>query len=265
MNRAARFLVVLTLFLAAPVPAQDDAFTPRQITTYPFHASPERAALIRERWRQLRPGMELAQVKAALGEPDEVRPAYDPNLRRARLIGHTWWYVLRRLVEHGSEAEMCEALVRVRFSLDARVESVVAWGMDDAVRSGAVPPGAKSAAASAAPRDAQSSVRWAAAAQRMLEMARSWGDQPYGAVLVLDEQLVGEGPSRVVKNRDPSAHAEREAIRDAQARLGRVRLDGSVLYSTSRPCAACEEAAADAGVGRMVFGPSLVDGGAPRR
>jgi tRNA(Arg) A34 adenosine deaminase TadA len=94
--------------------------------------------------------------------------------------------------------------------------------------------------------------------------AESWGDQPYGAVLVLDGAIVGEGPSRVVQRNDPGAHAEREAIKDAQRRLGRTSLTGSVLYSTSRPCALCETAAASAGVSRMVFGPNLTDTGAPR-
>lgn len=249
MNPIAALLVVLALLGSSPAQSQDDPFAPRQITDYPFHASAERAALIRDRHRDVRPGMALAEVRAVLGEPDEVRPAHDPNLRRARLIGHTWWYVVRRLVEDGSEADMREALVRVRFNLQAKVESVVAWGLDDV-------------AAGGAPRSAS---HWAAAAQRMLELALTWGDQPYGAVLVLDNRLLGEGPSRVVKNRDPSAHAEREAIRDAQARLGRSRLDGSVLYSTSRPCRACEDAAAEAGVARMIHGADLVDAGAPRR
>ena len=99
----------------------------------------------------------------------------------------------------------------------------------------------------------------------MKQLAESWGDQSYGAVLVLDDQLAGEGPSRVVKLGDPNAHAEREAIRDAQRRLKRTNLNGSVLYSTSRPCLACEEAAAAAGVGRMFFGENLQDGGSPRQ
>jgi tRNA(Arg) A34 adenosine deaminase TadA len=106
--------------------------------------------------------------------------------------------------------------------------------------------------------------RWYDAAQAMRRLALSWGDQPYGAVLVLGDELVGEGPSRVVQRGDPTAHAEREAIRDAQRRLQRTRLDGSVLYSTSRPCSACEAAAAAAGVSRMVFGEHLEDAGAPR-
>lgn len=107
--------------------------------------------------------------------------------------------------------------------------------------------------------------RWYDAALAMKRLALSWGDQPYGAVLVLDERLIGEGPSRVVKNSDPSAHAEREAIRDAQRRLNRTDLRGAVLYSTSRPCAACEAAAAQAGVSRMIFGAGLNDAGVPRR
>jgi tRNA(Arg) A34 adenosine deaminase TadA len=107
-------------------------------------------------------------------------------------------------------------------------------------------------------------ARWVRLAEAMKQQALSWGDQPYGAVLVLDGALVGEGPSRVVKTGNPDAHAEREAIADAQRRLGRQALHGAVLYSTSRPCRLCEAAAARAGVGRMVFGAALTDAGAPR-
>lgn len=105
--------------------------------------------------------------------------------------------------------------------------------------------------------------RWYEAAVEMKRLAESWGDQPYGAVIVLDEVLAGQGPSRVVKSRDPDAHAEREAIRDAQTRLGRQRLPGAVLYSTSRPCSVCEAAAARAGVSRMFFGALLTEAGIP--
>lgn len=97
----------------------------------------------------------------------------------------------------------------------------------------------------------------------MRRLAESWGDQPYGAVLVLGDSLIGEGPSRVIKNNDASAHAEREAIRDARRKLGLHQLSGAVLYSTSRPCRLCETAAAEAGISRMYFGPSLTDAGAP--
>ena len=98
----------------------------------------------------------------------------------------------------------------------------------------------------------------------MKRRAESWGDQGYGAVLVLNDQVVGFGPSRVVIDRNPDAHAERVAIRDAQRRLGQSSLSGAVLYSTSRPCALCEAAAAAAHVDRMYYGPSLQNGGAPQ-
>lgn len=97
----------------------------------------------------------------------------------------------------------------------------------------------------------------------MKRLAEAWGDQPYGAVLVLDGAIIGEGPSRVVKNNDVNAHAEREALRDARGRLGRQKFPGAVLYSTSRPCSLCEAAAAEAEVSRVYFGALLTDAGIP--
>ena len=105
---------------------------------------------------------------------------------------------------------------------------------------------------------------WIDAAFEMRRLAESWGDQPYGAVLVQGGVIVGYGPSRVVQRGDADAHAEREALRDARRRLGRDRLDGSVLVSTARPCPACERAAAQAGVARMVHGRPATDAGPPR-
>ena len=106
--------------------------------------------------------------------------------------------------------------------------------------------------------------RWIDAAASMKRLAESWGDQSYGAVLVAQGAIIGEGPSRVVQRGDPTAHAEREAIRDAQRRLGRRNLSGSVLYSTSRPCRVCESAAAEAQVARMIYGDKPDDAGQPR-
>lgn len=107
--------------------------------------------------------------------------------------------------------------------------------------------------------------RWYAAAAEMRTLAESWGDQSYGAVLVKDDRIIGHGPSRVIRNRNPDAHAEREALRDAIARFGPDDVRAAVLYSTSRPCAACEQALAGAQVGRMVYGEALLDGGPPSR
>jgi tRNA(adenine34) deaminase len=106
-------------------------------------------------------------------------------------------------------------------------------------------------------------ARWFREADEMKRLAESWGDQSYGAVLVLEGQVVGYGPSRVHKDKDNDAHAERVAIRDAQRRLGRSELPDAVLYSTSRPCSLCQAAARRAGVSRMYFGASLQDAGPP--
>jgi tRNA(adenine34) deaminase len=95
------------------------------------------------------------------------------------------------------------------------------------------------------------------------EAVRS-GDQPYGAVVLRGERIVGEAPSRVVSATDPTAHAEMEAIRDAARRLGMRDLSGCILVSTSRPCRMCEAAAGWAGISRMVHGSTLTDAGAPR-
>ena len=104
-----------------------------------------------------------------------------------------------------------------------------------------------------------------AEAFRMKDDAVRAGDQPFGAVVVKDGRIVGFGPSRVVLKKDETAHAEREAIRDAQARLSRSGLSGAILYSSSRPCSACEAAAAQANIARMIHGREASDAGRPRR
>ena len=81
--------------------------------------------------------------------------------------------------------------------------------------------------------------------------------------MVLSSNVVGHGPSRVVKDRNNDAHAERVAILDAQRTLGSQDLSGAILYSTSRPCALCEQAASRANVARMYFGSTLQDAGQP--
>jgi tRNA(Arg) A34 adenosine deaminase TadA len=102
------------------------------------------------------------------------------------------------------------------------------------------------------------------AAFKMKAEAVRLGDQPFGAVVVKDGRIIGYGPSRVILKPDATAHAEREAIREAQARLGTTDLSGCLLYSTSRPCAACERAAAHAQIARMIHGADATDAGPPR-
>ena len=100
-------------------------------------------------------------------------------------------------------------------------------------------------------------------ARALRDQAVRSGDQPFGAVVLRGDQIVGEAPSRVVTAGDPSAHAEMEAIRDAARRLRSRALSGCVLVSTSRPCRMCESAAASARIERMVHGDALNDAGAP--
>ena len=89
------------------------------------------------------------------------------------------------------------------------------------------------------------------------------GDQPYGAVVLCGERIVGAAPSQVVTLQDPSAHAETQAIRDAMRNLGRDGLPGCWLVSSSRPCRACETRARVARIERMIHGDALTDAGAP--
>jgi tRNA(Arg) A34 adenosine deaminase TadA len=103
------------------------------------------------------------------------------------------------------------------------------------------------------------------AAFSMKTEAVNAGDQAYGAVVVKKGKIVSFGPSRVVLDNDPDAHAERVAIREAQARLRTADLTGYVLYSSSRPCPECEAAALEAKIARMYYGPDATDAGPPKR
>ena len=107
-------------------------------------------------------------------------------------------------------------------------------------------------------------AHFVAEAERMRQQAIASGDQPYGAVLVRAGEIVGYGPSRVVVDGSADAHAERVALWDAQRRTGNRQLDGTIIYSTSPPCALCQRALAQAGVARMRFGPEASDGGPPK-
>ncbi len=98
----------------------------------------------------------------------------------------------------------------------------------------------------------------------MRRVAQQSGDQAFGAVIVKDGRIVGEGPSRVVVNRDPTAHAEMEAVRDAARRLGTRDLGGCEIFASSRPCPMCEVASYWANVSRIYYGENVTDAGAPR-
>src|SRR3712207_2713956 len=84
--------------------------------------------------------------------------------------------------------------------------------------------------------------------------AGAQGEVPVGAVLVQDRRVSGRGGNRTIRDRDPSAHAEMLAIREAAATLGSWRLSGCTLYVTLEPCAMCAGAVVLARLDRVVFG-----------
>ena len=88
---------------------------------------------------------------------------------------------------------------------------------------------------------------------------RANGAAPFGAVIVKDGVIVGEGVNRVVTNSDPTSHGEVEAIRDAGRRLGTWDLSGCDLYTTCEPCEMCLSAMFWAKIRKLYYANTLAD------
>ena len=80
------------------------------------------------------------------------------------------------------------------------------------------------------------------------------GEVPVGAVVVLEGAVIGRGFNQPIGSRDPTAHAEIVALRDAARRAGNYRLTGATLYVTIEPCQMCVGAMVHARLARVVFG-----------
>lgn len=80
------------------------------------------------------------------------------------------------------------------------------------------------------------------------------GEVPVGAVVVAGEAIVGRGFNAPILRRDPTAHAEIAALREAAAALGNYRLPECELFVTLEPCAMCAGAILHARIRRVVFG-----------
>lgn len=102
--------------------------------------------------------------------------------------------------------------------------------------------------------DMKSDQEWMKRALELARKAEQEGEVPVGAVVVLDNEVVGEGWNRPIGNHDPSAHAEIVALRAAATRLENYRLTGATLYVTLEPCVMCAGAMIHARVQRLVFG-----------
>ena len=94
---------------------------------------------------------------------------------------------------------------------------------------------------------------WMRRALDLAERARSEGEVPVGAVLVMDDDCIGEGWNRPISARDPTAHAEIAALRAGAAQMGNYRLPGATLYVTLEPCAMCAGAIILARIKRLVY------------
>ena len=93
--------------------------------------------------------------------------------------------------------------------------------------------------------------------RRAIELARraqEEGEVPIGAVLVLNDEIAGEGWNRPISASDPTAHAEIQAMRAAAQKVKNYRLTGASLYVTLEPCDMCVGAMFHARIGRAVYG-----------
>ena len=93
-------------------------------------------------------------------------------------------------------------------------------------------------------------------ALKLASQSQAAGEVPVGAVVVKDGEIVGRGFNAPISRRDPSAHAEMMALRDAAQRLGNYRLVGCELFVTLEPCLMCAGAMMHARIARLVYGAS---------
>ncbi len=102
--------------------------------------------------------------------------------------------------------------------------------------------------------------------RRAIELARQGMNQgaggPFGAVVVRDGVIVGEGWNRVIGTNDPTAHGEVTAIRDACAKLGTFSLAGCEIHTTGQPCPMCLGAIHWARIERIYYGFRIEDAAA---
>ncbi|MGH9344112.1 MAG: tRNA adenosine(34) deaminase TadA [Terriglobia bacterium] len=84
-------------------------------------------------------------------------------------------------------------------------------------------------------------------------LAAEAGEVPIGAVVAHEGAIVARGQNRVLRDNDPTAHAEIVALRAAATALGNYRLNGCTIYVTLEPCAMCAGAMIHARIDRLVF------------
>jgi tRNA(adenine34) deaminase len=99
-------------------------------------------------------------------------------------------------------------------------------------------------------------LQWMQEAIQLAQQAGQAGEVPVGAVVVQNGVIVGRGRNGPVGSKDPTAHAEVLALRDAANTLGNYRLEDCTLYVTLEPCTMCAGAIVNARLARVVYGAS---------
>src|SRR6266508_2219705 len=92
--------------------------------------------------------------------------------------------------------------------------------------------------------------------RQAVELARANGAEgqlPFGAVIARGEEVVAVGVNTALRDNDPTAHGEVEAVRAACRELGTISLAGTTLYSRCEPCPICHTVAIAAEVERIVY------------
>jgi len=84
--------------------------------------------------------------------------------------------------------------------------------------------------------------------------AEAAGEVPVGAVIVFGDAVIARGFNQPISARDPTAHAEIIALREAALQLGNYRLAGAAMYCTVEPCMMCSGAMIHARIARLAFG-----------
>ena len=79
------------------------------------------------------------------------------------------------------------------------------------------------------------------------------GEVPIGAVVVLGDKIIGRGYNQPITTRDPTAHAEIIALKEASNRLDNYRLNEAIIYTTLEPCLMCAGALVHARIKKIIF------------
>ena len=104
--------------------------------------------------------------------------------------------------------------------------------------------------------------KWISHALTLAKRAASENEVPVGAVIVYQDEIIGEGWNQPITHKDPTAHAEIMAMRAAAKTLNNYRLLDTTLYVTLEPCTMCVGAMIHARIGQLVYGATDPKAGA---